>query len=172
MVIHNSFIRLLSEKPINKITVKEVCEMSEINRATFYRYYKDPYDWLEQIENTMLENAKAIIKTTDSKNVRDMLTHLLAGVRDNFPLIEVVVTKNGKDSHSDQFLQMCVNETIKARKTKPEANSDSFDSMKEQFIIYGCSGAIRSWIESGMETEPAEAAKNIEKMINNCERIR
>ena len=42
MVIQNSFTRLLKEKPINKITVKEICELADINRSTFYKYHGYP----------------------------------------------------------------------------------------------------------------------------------
>ena len=42
-VIKESFLALLHEKPINKITVKEVCEAAEINRATFYSHYTNKY---------------------------------------------------------------------------------------------------------------------------------
>ena len=55
MIIKKSFISLLKERPINKITVKAICEMSEINRATFYKYYNDPFDLMEKIEEEMLE---------------------------------------------------------------------------------------------------------------------
>ena len=36
MILKQSFLKLLKEKPVNKITVKELCELSQINRATFY----------------------------------------------------------------------------------------------------------------------------------------
>ena len=40
-VLKESFLTLLKQKPVNKITVKEVCEMAELNRATFYAHYSD-----------------------------------------------------------------------------------------------------------------------------------
>ena len=40
-VLKESLLSLLKEKPINKITVKEVCELAELNRATFYSHYSD-----------------------------------------------------------------------------------------------------------------------------------
>lgn len=51
MVIKNSFVKLLAKKPLTRVIVKEICELSEINRATFYKYYCDPYDLLEKLEN-------------------------------------------------------------------------------------------------------------------------
>ena len=41
MILKQSFLKLLKEKPVNKITVKELCELSQINRATFYTHYSD-----------------------------------------------------------------------------------------------------------------------------------
>ena len=41
MVLKRSLLKLLKEKPVNKITVKEVCELAQLNRATFYAHYSD-----------------------------------------------------------------------------------------------------------------------------------
>ena len=40
-VLKDSLLQLLEKKLINKITVKEVCELAERNRATFYAHYTD-----------------------------------------------------------------------------------------------------------------------------------
>lgn len=39
----NAIAKLLSEKPIDRITVEEIAEMSQINRVTFYKHYYDKY---------------------------------------------------------------------------------------------------------------------------------
>ena len=62
MVIKDSFFQLLKQKPVEKITVKEICEMAQINRATFYRYYENQYDLLSVIENDMFQNIQDTIK--------------------------------------------------------------------------------------------------------------
>ena len=66
MIIKKSFISLLKERPINKITVKAICEMSEINRATFYKYYNDPFDLMEKIEEDLFNLKKKFIKDLQS----------------------------------------------------------------------------------------------------------
>ena len=53
--IKESFLKLLKEKPVNKITVKAVCELAELNRATFYSHYYDCFDLLESIERELLD---------------------------------------------------------------------------------------------------------------------
>lgn len=42
--IRDGFLRLLAEKPIEKISVTEICREADINRGTFYAHYSDPYE--------------------------------------------------------------------------------------------------------------------------------
>ena len=58
--IHKAFASLLSEKEINDITVRDIAELADINRKTFYNYYAGAYAVLDEIENEVistLENA-------------------------------------------------------------------------------------------------------------------
>lgn len=49
LVLKNALLKLMQTKPINKITVKEVCELAGLNRATFYAHYGNCFDLLESI---------------------------------------------------------------------------------------------------------------------------
>jgi len=48
MVLKQSFLKLLKEKPVNRITVKEVCALAQLNRATFYAHYSDCFALMER----------------------------------------------------------------------------------------------------------------------------
>ena len=48
--IINAFLELRSQKAIEKITVRELCEKAEINKSTFYTHFKDIYDLSEHLE--------------------------------------------------------------------------------------------------------------------------
>ncbi|WP_099221980.1 TetR/AcrR family transcriptional regulator [Listeria costaricensis] len=54
--IQDSFWQLYCEKRIDKITVREIMDKAGYNRGTFYEYYTDVYDVLEQLENELLPN--------------------------------------------------------------------------------------------------------------------
>lgn len=60
--INNAFIELRSKKPLNKITVKELCELAMISKPTFYSHYEDIYDLSEKMENEIIDS---IISSTD-----------------------------------------------------------------------------------------------------------
>lgn len=55
--IINAFLELRAEKPIEKITVKELAERAFINKATFYSHYHDIYDLTEQLENEIITSV-------------------------------------------------------------------------------------------------------------------
>ena len=48
-MISDTFVELLEKKPFDKITIKDIVETCGINRNTFYYYYSDIYDLLEEI---------------------------------------------------------------------------------------------------------------------------
>ena len=49
--LKEAFWDLYANKPISQITVQEITQLAGYNRGTFYVYYKDVYDVLEQTEN-------------------------------------------------------------------------------------------------------------------------
>lgn len=53
--LRDAFWKLYVEKPISHITVKDVTAVAGYNRGTFYHYYRDVYDVLEQIETEILD---------------------------------------------------------------------------------------------------------------------
>lgn len=55
--ICNAFIELRSHKPLERITVKELCESAQINKSTFYSHYVDIYDLSEQIESDIISTV-------------------------------------------------------------------------------------------------------------------
>ena len=48
--LREGLLRLLEEKPINEISVKELTELVDVNRGTFYFHYQDIYDLLRDME--------------------------------------------------------------------------------------------------------------------------
>ena len=41
--IKEAFMALRKIKPLEKISIKELCEMAYINKSTFYSHYEDIY---------------------------------------------------------------------------------------------------------------------------------
>lgn len=57
--IRNSFLKLLNERPLSQIKVKDIVEDCGINRNTFYYYF---HDIPSLIEDMVMEEAERIIR--------------------------------------------------------------------------------------------------------------
>ena len=54
--LREGLLRLMEEKPINEISVKELTELVDVNRGTFYFHYQDIYDLLRDMEQDFFDN--------------------------------------------------------------------------------------------------------------------
>lgn len=61
--IRQAFWELYAERPLEKITVKQVTDRAGYNRATFYLYFRDIYDVLQQIEDELIGLLEKLVQT-------------------------------------------------------------------------------------------------------------
>ena len=78
-LLRQGLTKLMSEKKINKITVKELTDLVDVNRATFYLYYKDIFDMVESIENELFDDFKRAFEkfTNDTASYDNMLSFFI-----------------------------------------------------------------------------------------------
>ena len=50
----DAFIQIYMMKDINKITVREIVDLTGTSRATFYRYFQDVYAVLNTLKNLFM----------------------------------------------------------------------------------------------------------------------
>lgn len=63
--IGNAFLQLRAHKPLERITVKELAELAEISKGTFYLHYKDIFDLSAQLQNEVIQDILGDIVRTD-----------------------------------------------------------------------------------------------------------
>lgn len=67
--IRQCFLEMLKKRPIEKISVGDLCEKVDINRSTFYRHYPDIYALLDSIvDECFHELFRNPINNVDSRN--------------------------------------------------------------------------------------------------------
>lgn len=60
-VIREALYELMQKKPLNKITVTEICALADVNRSTFYAYYTDIFDLHRKILKEFYEIQRGYI---------------------------------------------------------------------------------------------------------------
>ena len=67
--LRQGLVRLMREKSIQDITVKELCEECDINRGTFYLHYTDVYQLLHSIEDELLVEFERVLDGLTAQSV-------------------------------------------------------------------------------------------------------
>lgn len=76
--IYIAFVELLNEKDMNQITITDIAKKANINRKTFYNYYLDINEVMEEIQNLVVGAFIKNIGTVEFTNMADFLTEIFA----------------------------------------------------------------------------------------------
>lgn len=103
--IINAFLQLRAKKPLERITVKELADLAEINKATFYLHYKDIYDLSEQLENDLFERAFNNIEHPNSvlSEPRVFIREFVGTFIANQSLIDIIFGGDRRNILADKF---------------------------------------------------------------------
>lgn len=164
MRIKHAFLECLTEKPVSKITVKEVCDMAEINRATFYKHYADPFDLLEKLEDEALAwLEKTIGEDRSRQGILLTILHSLSGTDNPYGAL---ASANGDPGFAGRISSLFY------RKYRPRIAQQLPGCTQEEqtavylFIVGGCSRLLAGWMQEGKNTPPEEVALRLEAMTD------
>lgn len=167
MVLKESFIKLLEKKTLSQITIKEICEDADINRATFYAHYNDQYDLFEKIENELLDNFNAHIAEFNQKN-NNMNTVLTAEkifeyLKENARLCKLLLSERGDFSFQKQIMMLVYDKIITELTDNNKITKEDAEYIYS-FTITGCVGIVQKWFDDDMKKSAHFMAEMIIKL--------
>lgn len=164
-VIQETMLKMLHEMPIEKITVRELCTRAEINRATFYKHYDNPYDLLEKMCAERLDELESAILGEDIDNISVVFSLILEDIRAHFALYDLIFTTVGDDHFRTRLFDLCYKSNMK---TIEEFFPD-LDAQKKEwlyfFIADGCNCILRQWMVTGMNEPISEVVGYLTAII-------
>ena len=156
-ILRECLTQLLKEKKIQDITVRELTEMADLNRGTFYLHYKDVFDLLEQTEEELLTAFRQLLNRLNSKNTDNELVpvfeEIFSMVKENGDLVEILLGENGDLNFLNRLKALirekCLEDWMEMFRKR---NSSSFE-------------ACSAWLQSGMKQSPRELAVLAERLF-------
>jgi AcrR family transcriptional regulator len=99
----DAFWQIYCEKRIEKITIKDITTKAGYNRTTFYKYFIDVYDVLEQIESSILPNLEKHKDILMDTNKHLSLKHITEVYNRNKKYFVVLLGKNGDPAFHEKL---------------------------------------------------------------------
>ncbi|MDE6888838.1 MAG: TetR/AcrR family transcriptional regulator [Eubacterium sp.] len=135
--IKNAFMELRSKKPLEKITVKELCALACINKSTFYAHYEDIYALSDTLETeTVASVLKSIphAQTYSFENLDVVTRELCLAFISHISLINVLFSGKGQ-SYLTNKLEAEIKRTIFEK--YPEYKDDAEKNILLSYCVHG-----------------------------------
>ena len=167
MVLRNSLMELMKTKSILSVTIKDLCELADISRSTFYAHYKDQYDLLRQIEEETLSYFEDMLnKYKDIRSKKDtarMVEEMLTYIANNKNSIQVLLSENGDLSFQRKmFLHFTGHNRITGYLSEKQQD-DETNTYYSVFLIHGAIGLVQHWLKNNTSTPVPQLAKMLLK---------
>lgn len=148
-LIRKAFLELIQEKPYQEISITDIVNLADINRATFYAHYACIRNIVEEIENEITENLMGILSEFKFDNFFTDPLQLLLRVSAFFAedieyyktLVAVAEARDFIDRLTDIFTSYMMNDV-----SIPESlrNSKSF-TLRICFFAGGMTSMYLQW---------------------------
>lgn len=168
-VIKDTFISLLEEKEIKKITVSELCSIADINRATFYRYYLDIYDLYDKIQDEFVTELKNIIINNHDIRISTgiLVKSILEALLKEKKLSKIIFNKKNNLLFMDDIIDLSYKYGRKVWLEKNPSLSEKDIEYTSVFLFNAALGVINFWIENDFDGEPEVIGNMIEQLTKH-----
>ena len=168
MAIAYAFRDLLSEKPINKITIKDITDLCSINRQTFYYHFHDIIDlteWMcEMASEKALRTNKAYVTWQEG------FLSVLRVIKKNKPVV-INIFRHAPKKYIYNYLYRVtyillsdvLEEKSKGMTVREEDKNFIIDFYKYSFV-----GVVIKWIEEDMREAPESLVGRVDLMMNGA----
>ncbi|WP_313758391.1 TetR/AcrR family transcriptional regulator [Tissierella sp.] len=165
-IIREVFIKMLNERPLNKITVKDIASACEINRNTFYYYYTDIYALLAEIFQAELQTV--IDEYNDTLSWEESFIVATKFALENKRAIYHVYNSMQREELVNYIYNVSGN--VMSRYVEKVSDGISAYSGDRELIasFYQCAltEMVLRWIASGMKEDPDIIIRRIGKLFD------
>lgn len=158
-VIRDSFFTLLQKQPVERITVREVCDLAQINRGTFYKHYRDCFDLAEKLEEELVQRFAEGLNFQGREDGTAAIVSILRQLRDD-PEMTTLLRWEGRRGNLARALMSACFHCMKTHITGFPAEEPALDS-RYVFLVGGSTGLVEYWMHSGMQEPPEELGLKI-----------
>ena len=165
-ILEESLKKLMLQKPLDKITIRDLTEDCGISRMAFYYHFKDIYDLVEWSCLEDATHALAGKKTYDTWS--EGLVQIFDAVYENKPFILNAYRCISRDQIESFLFHLTSDLLMNVVEEKAEGTSISEEDRRfiADFYKYSFVGLMLDWIKQGMKDDYVDLAHKISITIH------
>ncbi len=167
--IRKLLLEIMETDPANRITVTEICGMLDINRSTFYSHYESIEDVLAEIEDELMDEITAKIRSNQGKDFNSVLNEVSAGISANKKIYQILVK-----SHTGRFTWK-LSETITNLLSIENREADWKPRLKysreyiKAFMVSGLIGLLLEWLKHDCTDTMPAVSREMQRYFSNSD---
>ena len=167
--LRQAMTQLMLEKDLSSITVRELTDLADVNRGTFYAHYKDIYDMIEQVENEIFSELEDLLDQHTSeivqRDIAAVLQEVFQFVGRNQNLCRVFLTRQSADRFFQRLNQLIYRKCLEEWKELYHTADREAPRYVLEFVVSGTVGLIRAWATNGFPEPPEDVAELANRLI-------
>ena len=159
-LLKDALLELLEQKDLAEISVTEICESADVHRSTFYKYYKETSELLQDIEQEVLERIPVPPAKLDRDGVESLLcatTGFFDYVKENARVFRILFSDSVSAGFTSRMVELLCSQLI----TDVESDDKLSDAYLRLYIANGTVGMLREWIETDFPLSSREIAEKM-----------
>ena len=169
--LREGLARLMQQKSIKEISVKELVDEVDINRSTFYLHYTDIYQMLQKIEEDAMQNITEVMKkypinSDNPDTVLQFIVQFFSIMDNDRDLCLALLGPHGDMAFVEQIENLLAETFLKQLPDKFPKNDPNI-KYPYAFILNGCVGLIRTWLSCPTNESPEQVARLIYRLIED-----
>lgn len=167
-VIQQALFEMLEKKPLDQITVVDICNAADVNRGTFYKYYRDVPDLYDKTEDAMVAKIQGLLPTdppAEGKN-NFFMKAVLRVLTESSEFLFITQHHIFSDRLSQKIMEPFIPYIRSLTETYHPGIGEQESALLTEYIMGGCSRVITYWLNSGIKIPAEVIEKSIVEMIS------
>ena len=170
--IYDAMTSLLTEKELHKVTVQEITDIADINRATFYKHYLDIYDLYDKMEQDILIEWGMLVLELQDLRSQDFFDTLTRYVEKNANVFKMVFSENSPGQLRAKFERILDGLMGKIESERTGAKlTDKKLVYQTWYRSQGCIAILTKWVEDDLDQPREFILKTLSELDSNTEKI-
>ena len=161
--LKNGLMELMAEKPISKITIKELTEIADVNRSTFYLHYTDIFDLYDSIKSEYLEELLDAAKPS-AESLYQYYLNLLKFMEKHTEKMKIL---DQDISFTEEVINVLKKQYLESWLTRFSNSNRMHYEYFYCFVTEGSLGVIKQWCRDENRASPETMAKILAKFAES-----
>ena len=172
-MLKQGLLELMKSRHFSEISVRDITDLMDMNRGTFYLHYAGTADLLKSIEDDMEAEIQAVVdscieEAEQENSLRPFFEPILDFIVEHRDTCESLFRNNESSGFFERLEAMC-------RKNGREIIRLRYPSVEEarmpyllSSVTYGLAGMLKTWFEQNMDLPKAEILQMAERLLDGA----